>query len=251
MRPALKRLSRSARRFGLGRGIGFVLLFAFLALRYWDPVAVEELRLRSFDFYQVMKPREAKFRPVVIVDIDEDSLKQYGQWPWPRTLIAQLVDRLTAYGVAAIGFDVLFAEPDRTSPGVMAGTYPGLDPETRQKLAALPSNDEVLAASIRRSRVVLGQSGEGLPQPNQDALGLTGFATMGSDPKPYLITFPTLLRNIPVLERAAAGKGLFSFRPDRDGIVRRAPLAMSAAGQLVPALSTEVLRVALGRAVRW
>jgi adenylate cyclase len=243
----MKRLRRLARRFGLGRAIGLVLLIAFVALRYWDPIAVEELRLRSFDFYQVIKPREAKFRPVVIVDIDEASLKQYGQWPWPRTLIAQLVDRLTAYGVAGVGFDVLFAEPDRTSPAVVAKAYPGLDEATRDKLVALPSNDDVLAAAMRRSRVVLGQSGEGAPQPNQQALGLTGFVTLGADPKPYLITFPTLLRNISVLEQAAAGNGLFSFRPDRDGIVRRAPLAMSAAGNLVPSLSTEVLRVAFGQ----
>jgi adenylate cyclase len=243
----MRKLRRLARRFGLGRAIGLVLLAAFLFLRYWDPHTVEELRLRSFDFYQVVKPREAKFRPVVIVDIDEASLKQFGQWPWPRTLIAQLVDRLTAAGTAAIGFDVLFAEPDRTSPAVMAGSYPGLDADTRAKLSALPSNDEVLAAATRRSKVVLGQSGEGVPQPDQQALGLIGFATMGMDPKPYLVTFPALLRNIPVLEAAAAGKGLFSFRPDRDGIVRRAPLAMSAAGNLVPALSTEVLRVAFGQ----
>jgi adenylate cyclase len=243
----MRKLRRFARRFGLGRAIGLVLLVAFLFLRYWDPHAVEELRLRSFDFYQVIKPREAKFRPVVIVDIDEASLKQYGQWPWPRTLIAQLVDRLTAAGTAAIGFDVLFAEPDRTSPAVMAGNYPSLDADTRAKLSALPSNDEVLAGAIRRSKVVLGQSGEGIAQLNQQALGLTGFAVMGMDPKPYLVTFPALLRNIPALETAAAGKGLFSFRPDRDGIVRRAPLAMSAAGSLVPALSTEVLRVAFGQ----
>ena len=243
----MKKLRTLARRFGLGRAIGLVLLVAFLSLRYWDPIAVQELRLRSFDFYQVLKPREAKFRPVVIVDIDEDSLKQYGQWPWPRTLIAQLVTRLTELGVAGIGFDVLFAEPDRTSPAVMAKSYPDLDDATRDKLSALPSNDEVLAAAIKRSRVVLGQSGEGVPLPNEQALGLTGFVTLGADPKPYLDTFPSLLRNIPVLEQAASGKGLFSFRPDRDGIVRRAPLAMSAAGNLVPALSTETLRIAFGQ----
>jgi adenylate cyclase len=242
----MKRLSRLARRFGLGRAIGLVLLIAFLALRYWDPIAVQELRLRSFDFYQVIKPREAKFRPVVIVDIDEKSLKEFGQWPWPRTKIAELVARLTEQGAAGIGFDVLFAEPDRTSPAAMANNYPGIDALTREKLAALPSNDDVLADAMRKSRVVLGQSGEGTAHDNQEPLGLTGFVTLGADPKPYLITFPVLLRNIPVLERAAAGRGLFSFRPDRDGIVRRAPLAMSAAGQLVPSISTELLRVGFG-----
>ena len=242
----MRRLRRFARRFGLGRAIGLALLAAFLLLRYWDPPAVEELRLRSFDFYQVVKPRTAKARPVVIVDIDEASLKAYGQWPWPRTIIADLVTKLTQMGTAAIGFDVLFAEPDRTSPAVAAKLYRGLDDATREKLAALPSNDEVFADALRKSRVVLGQSGDGVERPDTSPLGLTGFAIMGADPKPFLLTFPVLLGNVPVLEQAAAGRGLFSFRPDRDGIVRRAPLAMIAAGQLVPALSTELIRLGFG-----
>jgi adenylate cyclase len=242
----MRRLRRFARRFGLGRAISLVLLAAFLLLRYWDPRVVEELRMRSFDLYQDIKPRAATARPVVIVDIDEASLKAYGQWPWPRTLVADLVDKLTQMGSAAIGFDVLFAEPDRTSPGVAAALYRGLDDATREKLAALPSNDEVLAAAIKRSKVVLGQSGDGIERPDGRQLGLTGFAVMGPDPKPYLLSFPVLLGNIPVLEQAAAGRGLFSFRPDRDGIVRRAPLAMIAAGQLVPALSTELIRLGFG-----
>src|SRR5205085_2974241 len=108
-------------------------------------------------------------------DIDEASLKQYGQWPWPRTLIAQLVDRLTAYGVAGIGFDVLFAEPDRTSPAEMVKRYPSLDEATRDKLSALPGNDEVLAEAIRKSKVVLGRSGEGVAPTSDEALDLTGF----------------------------------------------------------------------------
>jgi len=243
----MKRLSRLARRFGLGRAIGLVLLIAFLALRYWDPNVVQELRLRSFDFYQVMQPRSGEFRPVVIVDLDEESLKKYGQWPWSRTRVAELVTKLTELGTVAIGFDVVFSEPDRTSPGVVATTIAGLDADTRAKLSTLPSNDEVFAQAIRKSRVVLGQSGEDASKESTQPLGMTGFVTLGGDPKPYLVKFPELLRNIPALEQAAAGRGLFSFRPDHDGIVRRAPLAMSAADQLVPALSTEVLRVALNR----
>ena len=243
----MRKLRRFARRFGLGRAIGLVLLAAFLLLRFWDPPALEELRLRSFDFYQDVQPRDAKARPVVIVDIDEASLKAYGQWPWPRTIVADLVNKLTQMGAVAIGFDVLFAEPDRTSPSVAATLYRDLDDVTRQKLAALPSNDEVLAQAFRRSKVVVGQSGEGAAPTDNAKLDIAGFATMGPvDPKPYLLSFPVLLGNVPVLEQAAAGRGLFSFRPDRDGIVRKAPLAMIAAGQLVPALSTELIRVGFG-----
>jgi adenylate cyclase len=239
-----------ARRFGVGRAICFVLLALLLALRYWDPVPIEEMRMRSFDFYQILKPRDAKQRPVVIVDIDEPSLKEYGQWPWPRTVVADLVTKLTGLGTAAIGFDVLFAEPDRTSPAVAARQFKGIDEETRAKLSLLPSNDEVLAAALRQSRVVLGQSGDGTPQRDDRPLVARGFALLGPpdvDPKQFLFKFPVLLGNIPVLEAAASGRGMFSFLPDRDGIVRRAPLAMVAAGQLVPSLSTELLRVAVNR----
>ena len=247
----MQRLNRLARRFGAGRVIGLILLAALIGVRYWNPGPVEELRLRGFDFYQTVQPRDAKFRPVVIVDLDEASLKEYGQWPWPRTRVADLVTKLTELGAAAIGFDILFAEPDRTSPSVIAGTTKGLDDETRAKLNALPSNDDVLAKAVANSRVVLGRSGDGVPKLDASPLDIAGFAIRGpasnQDPKPYLVAFPVLLGNLPNLENAAAGRGLFSFRPDRDGIVRRAPLAMVADGKLVPALSTELLRVAINK----
>jgi adenylate cyclase len=91
-------------------------MIALAALRMIDPPPLEELRLRTFDFFQLAAPREASAHPAVIVDIDEESLKALGQWPWPRTVIADLVDRLAGLGAAAIGFDVIFAEPDRYSP---------------------------------------------------------------------------------------------------------------------------------------
>ena len=241
----MMRLSRLAQRFGLGRTVATLLLLAFGAARLWDPIALEELRLRSFDLYQVMRPRVADVRPVVIVDIDEESLRSLGQWPWPRTLIADLVARLTDLQSAAIAFDVVFAEPDRMSPAVAANSFRMIDEETRQKLRSLPSNDEVLAAAIRRARVVLGQSGVAAPAAASQAAPLpqTGVATIGADPRPFLVTFPALLRNVPALERAAAGRGLFTIRAERDGIVRRVPMVMRAGDHIVPSLTLELLRV--------
>ena len=80
-----KTLSRWGQRFGLGRAIGLFLLFVFLAIRVWDPPPLQELRLRSFDLYQLLYPRVTDQRPVTIIDIDENSLRAYGQWPWART----------------------------------------------------------------------------------------------------------------------------------------------------------------------
>jgi adenylate cyclase len=238
-------LARWARRFGLTRAICVVLLFALVPLRILDPAPLEEIRLRTFDFYQSLRPREMVSRPVVIVDIDEASLKEIGQWPWPRTILADLVTRLAELGVVAIGFDIIFAEPDRMSPSIAATSFRNLDDDTRNKLRTLPSNDEVFAQAIRRSRIVVGQAGSATAAPRSQAEAAlqTGFAVRGPDATPFLVTFAGLLRNVPVIEQAAAGRGVFSVLPERDGIVRRVPLVMRAQGAMVPSLSIELLRV--------
>jgi adenylate cyclase len=243
----MKWLSRLGRRFTSARALCVALLFALMFLRVTDPGPLEELRLRAFDIFQVIKPRDAKSRPVVIVDIDEQSLQKLGQFPWPRTRIADMITRLTRLGAAAIAFDVVFSEPDRLSPALAADVYRDLDEETRNKLRALPSNDQIMADAMRPSRVVLGQTGLPTIQPEPDVqLPSAGVAALGGDPKQFVYEFPGLLRNIPILENAAAGRGVFSIRTERDGIVRRVPMVVQAQGNVLPSLSFETLRVATG-----
>jgi adenylate cyclase len=236
------------RRFGYARLVCLALLVGFAALRITDPAPIEELRVRTFDAYQRIDHRKKPEKPIVtIVGIDEKSLKALGQWPWPRTKIADLVDKLTGLGAVAIAFDVIFPEPDRLNPEIAADSFRDLDEATRDKLKALPSNDQILAETIKRSRVVLGESGEPEVNPDLDRqLPQTGLATLGEDPKPYLYEFPGLIRNIPVLEQAAAGRGLFSIKPERDGIIRRVPIINIAQGAVVPSLMFEMLRVVSG-----
>jgi adenylate cyclase len=174
-------------------------------------------------------------------------MEKLGQWPWPRTRIAELVTELTRLGAVVIAFDAVFSEPDRLNPAVAADTFPNLDEETRAKLRALPSNDQIFADAIRKSRVVLGESG--LPEEIaalDKTLPVTGLAMLGEEPQRFMFEFPGLLRNVPVLEHAAAGRGLFTIRPERDGIVRRVPMIMQAQGQIMPSLTFEMLRVATG-----
>src|SRR5882724_7472344 len=236
-----------ARRFGYARLVCFVLLVGLAALRIADPAPIEELRVRTFDTFQLIEPRVKTARPVAIVDIDEKSLAKLGQFPWPRTRIADLVTHLTRLGAVVIAFDTIFSESDRLNPDVAAETFRNLDEETRAKLRALPSNDQIFADAMRRSRVVLGESG--LPyvlSEYDNTLPLTGLAMLGEEPRPFLLNFPGLLRNIHVLEQAAAGRGLFTIKTERDGIVRRVPMMMQAQGATMPSLSFEVLRVATG-----
>ena len=237
------------RRFGYARLACVALLIGFAALRIADPAPVQELRVRTFDTFQVPEPRQKTARPVTIVDIDEKSLAdpRLGQWPWPRTRLADIVINLTRLGAVVIAFDAVFSEPDRLNPDIAADTFSSLDEEMRARLRQLPSNDSILADAIKNSRVVLGESGG----PNvradlNEKLPITGLAMLGEEPQRFMFEFPGLLRNVPVLEEAAAGRGLFTIRPERDGIVRRVPMMMVAQGITMPSLTFEMLRVAGG-----
>ena len=235
------------RKFGYARLLCIALLIGLAVMRIADPPPVEELRVRIFDAFQVIDPRVKTARPVVIVDIDEKSLAKFGQWPWPRTRIADVVANLTRLGAVVIAFDIVFAEPDRLNPDVAADTIRNLDDETRTKLRALPSNDQLFAEAMRNSRVVLGESG--LPYVLRELdknLPVTGLAMLGEDPQRFMLNFPGLLRNTPVLEAAAGGRGLFTIRTERDGIVRRVPVIMQAQGLTMPSLTFEMLRLATG-----
>jgi adenylate cyclase len=246
----LRRLRRwFKRRFGYARLICVVLLIAFAALRMLDPAPVQELRVRTFDTFQVIDPRVKTARPVTIVDIDERSLAdpRLGQWPWPRTRVADIISDLTRLGAVVIAFDAVFSEADRLNPDIAADTFRDLDEATREKLRALPSNDRIFADAIRASRVVLGESGGPDVHANVDKnLPMTGLAMLGEEPQPFIFKFPGLLRNIQILEEAAAGRGLFTIVPERDGIVRRVPMIMQAQGVIMPSLSFEMLRLASG-----
>lgn len=238
-----------ARKFGYARLICLALLIGLAALRIADPAPIEELRVRTFDTFQRIDYRVKTARPVTIVDIDEKSLAnpKLGQWPWPRTRIADMVANLTRLGAVAIAFDIMFAESDRLNPDVAADTFRNLDEATREKLRALPSNDEVFADAMRHSRVVLGETG--LPEVLTEldkTLPVTGLATLGEDPQRFMFKFPGLLRNTPVLEKAAGGRGMLTINPERDGIVRRVPMIMMAQGAVMPSLSFEMLRVVTG-----
>src|SRR5271168_1966638 len=241
----MTRIARWARKFGIARAVCILLLFALVPLRLANPRPLEELRVRIFDLFQVLHPRQQTARPVVIVDIDEDSLKAIGQWPWPRTTIADLITKITQLGALTVGFDVIFAEPDRMSPAIAEHSFRGIDADTRAKLDSLPSNDAILADAIRSSRVVVGEAGTAIttPTPPGEVTLQTGFAIRGPDPAPYLVTFPGILRNVPAIEEAAAGRGLISINPEHDGIIRRVPVIMEVQGALVPSLTMEMLRV--------
>ncbi len=226
-----------------------LLLLAALLLRVWDPDPVSRLRLSVFDSYLRISPRVADAQmPVKIVDVDAASLQRIGQWPWPRTRIAELVTKLREAGAKSISLDLILAEPDRVSPGELAKLVAGRpDLQSLADAAAqLPSNDARLAEAIRGGKVVLGFVGQdgtetALPPPR------ASFATAGDDPKSFVPTFGGGAASLPELTQRAAGLGSVNWMPSQDLVVRRVPLLIAAEGQLYPSLALEALRVGAGQ----
>lgn len=230
-----------ANRAGLSV-LGAVLVLAALALRLWDPYPVEALRLGLLDLFQTADPRQEGEANVVVLDIDEESLRRLGQWPWPRTMLAEMVDRLSAAGAAAVGFDVIFAEPDRLSPGRVADQITALDPKVAEQLRALPSNDAVFAEALARTRTVVGQVGS--PDGNPHPPPSNGIVLQGPTARSSATGFPGLIPNVPEIDQAAQGRGVFSLEPERDGVFRRVPAISRIGENIYPSLSLEMLRVA-------
>ena len=236
----------------LRRGVLYLLplaiLFAALGARVVAPDLLDRLSLIAFDLYQRALPRAPGSSPVRIVDIDDASLATIGQWPWPRTIVAQLVDRLAAAGAAVVAFDIDFAEPDRTSPKMLLPLLArnGVDTADAEKLlSALPDPDQVLAAAMRKVPVALGfiltDRGE-TRAPAQKA----GFAFAGDDPLGHVDNFTRAVPNLPVFEAAAAGDGFLNQLPEWDHVVRRVPLILKLNGKPYPSLAAEALRLAFG-----
>ena len=231
----------------LRRSVSFAVPGAILALiltlRIVDPGGVlEEVRLRVFDGYQRLAPREAEVSAVRVVDIDDESLARVGQWPWPRSVVAELVDRLTSAGAVAVGLDVLFPEPDRTSPIEFLKRLPQAE-AMRPLLALLPDPDDVLAEALAAAPVVTGfvlvsEANDRVP------VRKGTFAQVGIDPAPFVPGYSGAVASLPKLERAARGNGGLNSVTDRDGILRRVPLVLRLGDRLYASLVTETLRVA-------
>jgi len=215
------------------------------ALLLIDPPLMQTLRQAVFDQYQRVYPRVYQPVPVRIIDIDEESLAKVGQWPWPRTRIAELVERLRQSEVAAIGFDVLFAEPDRTSPKAMLDIW-NLPPATRRDVARLPDHDDWFANILKPGGVVLGfaveREGSGAALPTQKYR----FVSVGEPALPFVHPFFRAVPSLPLLSTAAAGNGALTFVPDNDGVVRKVPMLLRLGDTLVPSLVSEMLRVGQG-----
>ncbi len=223
---------------------GIVLTLAVFFLHLAETGPLRQLGLLLFDGYQRAAPRPYEPAPVRIVDIDDATIARLGQWPWPRLEVARLTAMLAEAGAAAVAFDIVFAEPDRTSPARVASVL-AANPDARgdfTEVRRLADHDAIFASALRAAPAVLGfflTREPGAQPPARPA----GFAIGGSTPA----TIPAYAGTIGPLANlagSAAGAGFLTMTGDRDGIVRRAPLLARVGDTIVPSLSLEALRVA-------
>ena len=232
-----------------------VFLALSILIGIWNPSPIQRLKLLGFDQIQRLEPRPYQKLPVRIVDIDEKSLDALGQWPWPRTVIAELLSKLHKEGAAAVAFDILFAEPDRTSPTTILKQWKRFEsvsknPELSDLISKLPDHDEVLASTLKRLPTVLGimfdNSGDVRGRPNPK----WSYAKQGDDPRQFIPSYSGVVKALDILSSSTSGLGSINSSLDSDGIIRRVPLFVRLnsgekfSKEIFPTLSVEALRVA-------
>ena len=232
-------------RLGLAVLLGAVSAIVVLGLDLFSDGPIARLSHLAMDRFVRAGTDRAPDPDVVVVDIDEESLRELGQWPWPRNRIASLIGRLQAAGVSAIGLDIVFAEPDRTSPAQLVAALgeDGLAGDALAALAALVDHDAALAQAIHSAPVAVGivLSDEGTAEaPPSKA----GFALLGEAPLRAVPAFTGIIANVPAIESAAPGAGFLNVIPDGDGVLRRASLILRLGDRAYPRLGLEMLRLA-------
>ena len=194
-----------------------ITLAVLVGLRLQDGGLTETARLKSFDYLQSTDD-VVESKDVVVVEFDEQAIEAFGQWPWPRDYLADVINHLRGQGAGLIIMPVLFSEQDRAG------------------------KDDVLAQTLQGNGIIIAQTGT--TQTNKNAVP-RGIAKIG-DPIPWLFEWPGMLGPIPQLGASADGVGVLNIAPERDGVVRRMPLIMTVGGETYPAMAIEAIRVATG-----
>jgi adenylate cyclase len=235
-----------ARVLNSGPALGGLVAAALVLMLFaLDPGPLARVRMQVFDAYQRAAPWEGNIASqVVVIDIDEASIERLGQWPWPRTDLAMLTERLGAAGASVVAYDIVFSEADRTSPEALARRYEDL--AVAAQVRGLPSHDERLARSFAQVPVVVAYFFVDRGTRRQTVEPRAPFTISGTLPSRDVATYSAALPPLPILKDASAGSGFVSLQSDADGIVRRVPLAAIHNGELVPGFALETVRVALG-----
>lgn len=229
------------------RFIGALVLLVAVTFRILDIAPVEVARLWYLDIQMRLAASSTTSSAVAVVDIDEQSLERFGQWPWPRHILASLVDRLAEGGARVVVFDILFAEADRMSPDVLAKELPDLPIDLRARLAEFGYLGTKLAQSMSRVDTVTASALADQISPNANTPPPSRLAVRGNNVRIGLPVFPGHIRTHPTLEEAGIGDGIVNLYPELDGAARRVPTVFRIGDQLHPSLALEAARTFAGQ----
>ena len=221
----------------------FILLFLLIALKTANPGFVKAISFLSFDLYQKIFPLKKESSEVVIIDIDEKSLKKFGQFPWNRSVFARIIENVNTAEPKAIGFDVFFSEKDKQSPEEIIKSY-NLIPTDVSQIQKIKGHDEILREELERSNSVIAVLGSNVSSHGTyDRSAKAKFLSKGGDPKEFTFSFPYSIGSLEQLEKSAKGLGSISFLDQTDGIIRSLPLILRFANKLYPTMGLEMIRV--------
>ncbi len=212
------------------------LMFVF----FQDIKLIESINSKLIDSAFLYRGKEIADKRIVIVDIDEKSLKELGQWPWSRNKIAKILENLRDSGVAIIGLDIVFAEPDNSSPINLAKMVD-------ISIDKLPDFDKILADTLSLTPTVVGfvfNFKDSIK--DEPPISNTMYIQHGKGNLEYLMEAKGITTNIPIIQNASYSSGSFNTLPDDDGIVRYVPLLFSYDEGIYPSLSFEMIRILLG-----
>ena len=215
-----------------------------MVLRVTDPGAVfEKLTHSILDGYQsldVESSESAEAKPVRLVQIDDEALEAFGQWPWSRDKLGEILITLYEKGATVVGIDLLLAEPDRLSPARFLSNFPDLTIETEQFANSFGyiDNDQFLSDVFSQTPTVLAVAASHKLGGDVDAS--VGFAWIGASPD-TLLSYNGLLAPTEILKQSGVKVGHIAVRPDADGMLRRIPLLIRAGDSVYPSLFLSML----------
>ena len=206
-------------------------------IKIQDSNFVKRIENISYDIYQSIFEENSEFNDVLIVDIDEKSIGEIGQFPWRRDVFANLVDKLENLEASVISFDIFFSEEDKQNPSKILG-------ELNISNEGVLDSDQSLITAIQNSNVILPVLGDiSVFDKMNNSKPKTNFISRGGDAENYLYNFKNKITSLEVINNAAKGIGNISYLDNQDGVLRSLPILLKIDGDIWPSLSLETLRL--------
>ena len=198
--------------------ISLFVILVLCGLRFADPWFLDMVRLKAMDQHQ-RNQESLTLSNLATVEINNQTIRKLGQWPWDRNRVANQIIKLYQAGASIVVVPILFADPDRFG------------------------KDAALARILKKTPTVIGQ----IPSNDKSNSGVVrGVASVGSDWKPWVYRYPGVVGPIPEIAKSANAVGMMVIAPEKDGVVRRMPLVVAVGEKLYPSISMEILRIAAG-----